>query len=196
MKRPPLFIFMDLLSIVVLAIGLAADCFAVSISKGISSNKLPWTKVLTMALLFGLFQGGMPLITFYLGIGFADYIQPIDHWVAFVLLAFIGGKMIIESRKPATVDQPTNGFGWGTLLTLAIATSIDALAMGIVFLPYPTQIFLATGIIAFISFVASLAGTTIGFYCGHRFKINIELIGGLILIGIGLKILIEHLFFA
>lgn len=184
---------MDLLSIVILAIGLAADCFAVSVCKGMTTHQLPWMRVILMALLFGLFQGGMPLITFFLGIGFAQYITPVDHWIAFVLLAFIGGKMIVESFK-GEAEKSSQSFSWLTILTLAFATSIDALAMGIIFVPYPHQIAMAVGIIAATSFVASLAGSSIGFFFGKKFKLNVELIGGIILIGMGTKILIEHLF--
>lgn len=184
---------MDILSIVLLAIGLAADCFAVSVCKGMTTHQLPWMRVILMALLFGLFQGGMPLITYFLGIGFAQYITPVDHWIAFVLLAFIGGKMIIESFKNEA-DKPSQNFSWLTIITLAFATSIDALAMGIIFVPYPQLIGIAVAIIATTSFVASLCGSSIGFFFGKKFKLNVELIGGIILVGMGTKILIEHLF--
>lgn len=184
---------MDILSIVILAIGLAADCFAVSVCKGMTTQQLPWMRAILMALLFGIFQGGMPLITFFLGIGFAQYITPIDHWIAFVLLAFIGGKMIVESFKDEA-DKPSQNFSWITIITLAFATSIDALAMGIIFVPYPQLIAFAVAIIATTSFVASLGGSTIGFFFGKKFKLNVELIGGIILVGMGTKILIEHLF--
>lgn len=184
---------MDILSIIILAIGLAADCFAVSVCKGMTSQQLPWMRVILMALLFGLFQGGMPLLTFFLGIGFAKYINPLDHWIAFVLLAFIGGKMIVESFKNEA-EKPSRNFSWLTIITLAFATSIDALAMGIIFVPYPQMIAIAVAIIAATSFVASLGGSAIGFFFGQKFKLNVELIGGIILVGMGIKILIEHLF--
>lgn len=184
---------MNLLSIVILAIGLAADCFAVSLCKGMTSKQLPWHRVTLMALLFGLFQGGMPLITYFLGIGFARYINPLDHWIAFLLLAFIGGKMIIESFKKENDKNPED-YSWITIFTLALATSIDALAMGIIFVPYPQLVAIAISIIAITSFVASMAGSSIGYFFGKRFKLNVELLGGIILIGMGVKILIEHLF--
>ncbi len=186
---------MDILSIILIAIGLAMDCFAVSITKGITSGKSQWSKALLMALLFGLFQGGMPLIGFFAGVAFTDQIARFDHWIALLLLGFIGGKMIWESLHE-TEDEDTCtkhcDFSLKTLVLLAIATSIDALATGIIFVPTPEIIWQAVSIIALVSFLFAGVGYTIGVFCGKRFHFNVELLGGLILIAIGLKIFIEH----
>jgi len=186
---------MDILSIIIIAIGLAMDCFAVSISKGIHVQKFYWGMTLRMAVLFGLFQALMPLIGYLFGIGFAGYMKAFDHWIAFGLLTLIGGKMVIEGLKPhdPDSDETPNPFKWSLLLSLALATSIDALATGIVLIPYPGAIWEAIAIIGFISFLFTLTGMYIGVHFGKRFHFKVEILGGVILIGIGLKILIEHL---
>ncbi len=183
---------MDLLSIIFIAIGLAMDCFAVSITKGISAGQGNGFKGLLMALLFGLFQGGMPLIGFYAGISFTEQISKYDHWIALGLLAIIGGKMIWESFHEEE-ETKTPDFKLRTLLLLAIATSIDALATGIIFVPTPDILWIAVSIIAFVSFAFAGIGFLIGRFFGTRFHFNVELIGGIILIAIGLKIFIEHM---
>lgn len=190
---------MDILSIVLIAIGLAMDCLAVSVTTGIQQGK--WhNKVLLMAFLFGFFQGAMPLIGFFLGIGFTDWISHYDHWIALVLLSVIGGKMIVESLQKdkdnadATVNKnTTDPFAFSHLILLAIATSIDALATGIIFVPTPEIIVAAVSIIAATSFLFSLGGYCVGMLFGKRFSWNMTLIGGIILVAIGLKIFIEHL---
>lgn len=189
---------MDILSIVFIAVGLAMDCLAVSITTGIHEGR--WHgKVLLMAFLFGLFQGGMPLIGFFLGCGFTDWISRYDHWIALVLLSFIGGRMIVESLKKedesseSTSKKSTDVFAFSHLILLAIATSIDALATGIIFVPTPDIIVLAVSIIAATSFLFSLGGYCVGMCFGKRFRWNMTLIGGIILVAIGLKICIEHL---
>ena len=183
--------------IILLAIGLAMDCFAVSVTSGIATVSVKLLQRLRMALLFGLFQGIMPLFGFLLGKGFAEQIQKFDHWLAFFILLFIGGKMIyeeIKSGKDAQSEQKTKDFyRWATLLTLALATSIDALATGLIFVPFENTIWLAMLIIGICSFVLSLIGSYFGSYCKGRFRIRAELLGGIILIAIGTKILIEHL---
>ncbi len=184
---------MDILSIILIAIGLAMDCFAVSITKGITAGKGNIAKALLMAALFGLFQGGMPLIGFYAGVSFTEQISRIDHWIALILLGCIGGKMIWESFHEHEDSTSKADFSLKTLFLLAIATSIDALATGIIFVPTPAILWLAVGIIAFVSFVFALCGFFIGVFCGKRFHLNVELIGGIILIAIGLKIFIEHM---
>lgn len=196
---------MDLISIIVIAIGLAMDCFAVSISKGVCSKKFHTRYALRMALLFGFFQGAMPLLGYFVGTTFAEIISRFDHWVAFGLLGLIGGKMIIEgiSKKGnecncvsgGEIDPIKEMFNWRTVITLAIATSIDALATGLIFVPFPDLIWIATAVIALVSLIFSLLGVAIGANFGNRFKINVNVIGGLILIIIGSKILFEHLFF-
>ena len=183
--------------IVLLAIGLAMDCFAVSVTSGIATDNVKLSQRLRMALMFGLFQGVMPLFGFLLGKGFAEQIQKIDHWLAFFILLFIGGKMIYEEIKSGKDSQseqkPKDFYRWATLLTLALATSIDALATGLIFVPYENMIWIAMLIIGICSFVFSLAGSYFGSYCKGRFRIRAELLGGIILIAIGTKILIEHL---
>ncbi len=188
---------MDILSIIIIGIGLAMDCFAVSISKGIRAKKHFFWLTFRMALLFGLFQAVMPLIGYFAGASFIVYIKEIDHWVAFGLLSLIGGKMIIEGYRPIDPDSDIviNHYTWTSLLSLALATSIDAFATGIVFVPYHDIIWKAVTIIGLISFLFTFAGSFIGVHFGKRFHIKVEMIGGFILIGMAIKILIEHLFF-
>jgi putative Mn2+ efflux pump MntP len=187
---------MDILSIIIIGIGLAMDCFAVSISKGICAKKYRLWSTIQMALLFGLFQAAMPLIGYAAGASFAKQMMNIDHWLAFGLLALIGGKMVYEGFQPHNPEctKESNPFKLNALLALALATSIDALATGIVFVPYPSYIWIAVALIGLISFIFTFVGMYIGVHFGNRFHIKVEVIGGFILIGIGLKILIEHLF--
>lgn len=183
---------MDLLTIIIIAIGLAMDCFAVSIAQGLAVNPQDSAcrpKPLTMALLFGLFQGGMPLIGYFAGNVFADFFDRYASWIALVLLAFIGGKMIWESLHGK--EEEAAGWQMQRLLVLAVATSIDALATGVIFIPVPEKVWLGVGIIGLVSFLFSIGGYHIGRYVGTRFHVNVELIGGIILILIGLKIWAE-----
>ena len=185
---------MDILSIIFIAIGLAMDCFAVSIAQGLDidiRNTKHQPRVLLMAALFGLFQGGMPLIGYFAGTLFADFFSRYAPWIALLLLAFIGGKMIFESLTEKKEEEKHSNWTLLFLLTMAIATSIDALATGVIFIPVPQQLWFGVGIIALMSFLFSLLGCFIGSTFGKRFHVNVELIGGLILVGIGLKIWIE-----
>ncbi len=186
---------MDILSIIIIGIGLAMDCFAVSISKGICAKKFYFWHTFRMAFLFGLFQAVMPLIGFFAGNRFFKQINDYDHWVAFILLSAIGIKMIYEGviQKDSDFETTRNPFKLKSLLVLALATSIDALATGIVFTSFPDVIWIAITLIGGISFLFTFIGMYIGIHFGKRFHINVELLGGLILIGIGTKILIEHL---
>ncbi len=185
---------MDILSIIIIGTGLAMDCFAVSIAKGVCLKKIKVRKVLRMAFLFGLFQGLMPLAGYFAGSVFSRQISAYDHWIAFILLGIIGVKMLIEGLKPIDpeCEVTRHVFRWKTLFILAIATSIDALATGVIFVPFPDMIWYAVSIIGFISFMFTFAGVYIGSKFGRRLKINMELFRGIILISIGLKILIEH----
>lgn len=188
---------MSLLEIILLGIALAMDCFSVSLAKGISARKLLVSPALLMALLFGLFQAGMPLIGFFAGTYFASIIERIAPWLALILLSFIGGKMIWEYFHEDQVEnedqkEDSNPYGLMTLLVLSVATSIDALATGLLFVPQPKIIWLAVGIIGICSTLFSLLGTTLGVYLGRRFHFPAELIGGLILIAIGLKIFLGY----
>mgnify|MGYP002413074929 CR=1 FL=1 len=187
---------MDFLSILIISIGLAMDCFAVSISKGICVGKFSFKNTLKMAFLFGFFQGIMPLIGFYAGKSFIHELSSFDHWVAFGLLGIIGGKMLIEGLKPIDPDCEItpDPFKLRLLISLAFATSIDALATGIIFIPFPDIILSAVLIIGIVSFLFTFLGMGIGIRFGKRFKFNVEILGGIILIGIGTKILLEHLF--
>lgn len=177
------------------------DCFAVSISKGICVKKLNFAMSLRMALLFGIFQALMPLIGFFAGISFSEIIKTFDHWLAFGLLTIIGLKMLFEGLSPSDCNcdeececqKEPDPFKWKSLFSLALATSIDALATGVVFVPYPNYIWKAVAIIGSISFVFACVGMLIGVSFGKRFNFKVEIIGGIILIGIGIKILIEHL---
>jgi putative Mn2+ efflux pump MntP len=185
---------MDLLTIIIIAIGLSMDCFAVSIAQGLAVNpqdKACRPKPVTMALLFGLFQGGMPLIGYFAGNVFAEFFDTYAPWIALALLAFIGGKMIWESLH----EKQEEAAGWQLqrLLVLAVATSIDALATGVIFIPVPEKIWIGVGIIGLVSFLFSIGGYHIGRCVGTRFCVNVELIGGIILVLIGLKIWIEGL---
>ena len=190
---------MTLFEIILIAIGLAMDCFAVSIASSICHGRLDWPKIVRMALFFGLFQGGMSLIGWACGISFAEFIHSIDHWLALGILGFLGGKMIYESLKDDDEDdvvcEAQSPYGSLRMVTiLAVATSIDALATGLIFVPLGNLMFSASGIIAIVSFLFTLVGCVLGVTFGKRIKFNVEAIGGAILIGIGLKIFIEHMF--
>jgi len=184
---------MGLFEIILIAIGLSMDAFAVSITLGLSAAKPKIKEVLIPGIYFGFFQAFMPLIGYFIGINFANKIQNLDHWVAFVLLGFIGGKMIKDSFSKEETKVNKNPFMFNTMLLLAIATSIDALAVGITFAFFEINIFMAIIIIGLITFCISIIGVKIGNLFGTKFKSKAEFIGGVILIIIGLKILIEHL---
>jgi len=186
---------MELITIIVIAVGLAMDAFVVSIVSGSAYKQLHVKHALRMALFFGAFQAFMPLIGSLAGLGLKDYIADYDHWVAFALLAAVGGKMIYESFKIKSIEDnpdPSNIF---VLLVLSIATSIDALAIGITLSLIISSVTLAVIIIGLITFALSYAGVLIGKKFGHFFENRIEALGGLVLIGIGIKILCEHLLF-
>ena len=190
---------MSLIEIILIAVGLAMDCFAVSIASSICYGKYNWPKIVRMALFFGLFQGGMPLIGWACGISFAEFIHSIDHWLALGILGFLGGKMIYESFKSDDEDdvvcESKSPYGSLRMVTiLAVATSIDALATGLIFVPLGNLMFSASGIIAVVSFLFTIVGCVLGVTFGKRIKFNVEAIGGAILIGIGFKIFIEHMF--
>lgn len=180
---------MDILTIIIIAIGLAMDCLAVSIAQGLQVKTAERPKPLLMAALFGLFQGGMPLIGYSAGCIFADFFRVYAPWIALALLAFIGGKMIWEALRKK--EEQAAGWRIPRLLVLAVATSIDALATGVIFIPVPERVWLGIGIIGLVSFLFSIGGYHLGKYMGKRFNVNVELIGGIILVLIGIKIWIE-----
>lgn len=184
---------MDYITLILLSLGLAMDCFAVSVAKSAIVGKLQWGWVLFMAFMFGLFQGGMPLIGYLIGNGFIDYINSFDHWIAFAMLVAIGIKMIVEDFKGDDTNSNDNGsYGFISVLLLSFATSIDALASGLVFLTAPDSLIKGIIIIAIGSFVLSLLGSLIGAWLGKTIKFKFGILGGVILIAIGVKIVIEH----
>ena len=183
---------MELFEIVVIGIGLAMDAFAVSICKGLSMKKINWKKAIIIALYFGIFQALMPAFGYFLGSTFSSFVQNVDHWIAFILLAIIGGNMIKDSTDDE-IEKRNDKVDVKTMVILAIATSIDALAVGVTFAFFEVNILLAISIIGIITFVLSLLGVIIGNKFGDKFQNRAELAGGIILIIIGLKILLEHL---
>lgn len=187
---------MDIISLVLTALALAADAMSVSISNGIAVKKLQLPKVLLMALLFGGFQALMPTLGWLLGTSVSKYISAFDHWIAFLLLAFIGFKMIVESFKNDEETVKKDPFSITNLLIMAVATSIDALAVGISFasLAIPgSELWLGIVLIGVITFTLSCLGAFLGKFLGNMFKKRAGLIAGIILCLIGLKILLEHL---
>ena len=185
---------MGFIELLVLAIGLSMDAFAVSVCKGLAAKKVSVREMATVGVWFGGFQALMPLIGYLLGSTFKDYITAIDHWVALFLLALIGGNMIKESFSKE--EETTDGsFGFKNILLLAIATSIDALAVGITFALMDVNIWQAISCIGLTTFLCSAAGIKIGQVFGARFESKAEFAGGVILILIGLKIWLEHMGF-
>ena len=182
---------MGFIELLLIAVGLSMDAFAVSVCKGLSVKKVGVKHAALAGLYFGGFQFLMPVIGFLLGFRFEAVIENIAHWVAFVLLAFIGGNMIKESFGKA--EELNDDFGVKTMLLMAVATSIDALAVGVTFAFLEVQILPAAGLIGVTTFLLSFAGIYIGNIFGARYKSKAELAGGIILVVIGLKILFEHL---
>ena len=182
---------MGIISILLIAVGLAMDSLAVSISGGIVMRPFCMRQSLRLALTMGIFQGGMTLLGWLMGVSFSSYITAFDHWIAFILLGFLGGKMIYESfgEEETTISS----FSTKTLLTLGVATSIDALAVGVSMAFLKTSIYFPAFIIGFVTFALSLIGVIGGYRFGKIKGINVQLFGGIILIAIGVKILIEHL---
>ena len=183
---------MGLFEIVLVGIGLAMDAFAVSICKGLSMKRMNWKNAIIIALYLGMFQAGMPTIGYFLGTTFSSFVENVDHWIAFILLSIIGGNMIKDSTDDE-LEKRNDRIDIKTMLLLAIATSIDALAVGVTFAFFEVNLLLAIFIIGIITFVLSVLGVIIGNKFGDRFQNKAELAGGIILIIIGLKILLEHL---
>ena len=181
---------MNLWELFVIAVGLSMDAFAVSICKGLSMKKMSWKNGIIAGLYFGGFQAGMPLIGYVLGTQFKVLITSIDHWIAFILLSLIGINMIRESGGEA--ENLDACFTFKAMLPLAIATSIDALAVGVTFAFLKVQIIPAVSFIGITTFVISCAGVLIGNRFGARYKSKAELAGGVVLILMGIKILLEH----
>lgn len=183
---------MSIVEIILIGIGLAMDAFAVSVCKGLAMKKMDWKKASIIGFYFGLFQALMPVIGYFLGIGFENKIKIIDHWIAFVLLSIIGGSMIKESFKENDKDADDK-IDFKTMVILAIATSIDALAVGVTFAFLSVNLLLAVSIIGIITFIISAIGVKIGNAFGGKYEAKAEMTGGIILILLGVKILLEHL---
>lgn len=186
---------MGFLELFLIGVGLSMDAFAVAVCQGLSMPRLDWRQGGLIALFFGGFQALMPFVGWLLGSQFAGYIQRFDHWVAFVLLAFIGGNMIREALDP---EEETDCCSCGKLelkrlFLMAVATSIDALAVGVTFAFLSVKILPAVSIIGCTTFCLSLAGVAVGNYFGTRYKRRAELTGGILLVLLGTKILLEHL---
>lgn len=180
---------MGLIELFILAVGLSMDAFAVSICKGLSLRKITAKHMCIAGLWFGGFQALMPLVGYFLGSFFSEMIEQYDHWVAFILLAIIGGNMIKESfGKDENVDSAMD---FKSMLLLAIATSIDALAVGVTFAFLQVQIVPAVSFIGAVTFIFSAVGIKIGSLFGTKYRSKAELFGGIVLVLIGLKILLE-----
>ena len=185
---------MGLIELICIAVGLSMDAFAVAICKGLSLRKCTWQKQGIVGLYFGVFQAGMPLLGYLLGMQFKEMITSIDHWIAFVLLGIIGANMIKEGfSKEVISDEKTDRLSVKEMLGLAVATSIDALAVGVTFAFLQVEIIPAVCIIGITTFILSAAGVKIGNIFGTRYKSKAEIAGGVILIFMGVKILVEHL---
>lgn len=188
---------MSFQEIFLIGVGLSMDAFAVALCKGLNMKKVNYAHTVIIALFFGGFQAVMPLLGWFLGKNFESYIKSVDHWIAFALLAYIGGKMAYEAIKGDDEEEETSAKGdkldLKELTIMAIATSIDALAVGITFAFLQVSIVSSITIIGITTFMLSIIGVMIGNRFGMRFKSKAELAGGIILVLIGLKILLEHL---
>lgn len=179
-------------TLLILAVALAMDSVAVSIAIGSKYKNLLLSKALFTATVFGFFQGAMPLAGYFIGISFAEYVQAYDHWIAFILLVGLGAKMLYEAYKNE-FDEEVTDLSSKTLITLGIATSIDAMAIGITFAFLQTDIYTAAGVIALVTFILCVVAVYIGKKLGSLLESKAEMLGGLILIALGCKILVEHL---
>jgi len=183
---------MGILGVALIAIGLAMDAFAVSICKGLSMFKMSWKKAIIVGAYFGIFQGLMPVIGYFLGSTFESVVTKIDHWIAFGLLTFIGINMLKDAFGNET-ENCNDKVDFKTMAVLAIATSIDALAIGITFAFLKVNIALASILIAIITFSVCIIGVKIGNKFGDKYEKKAQVAGGLLLIFMGIKILLEHL---
>jgi putative Mn2+ efflux pump MntP len=199
---------MNIFEIILIGVSLAMDAFAVSVCKGLSMKKINWVHAIIIGGFFGAFQAIMPLLGWLLGSGFSSYIDKLDHWIGFLLLMFIGAKMAFEAvkemretddscdigcKKCNLTENPTEGIKFAELFILAIATSIDALAVGITFAFLEVNIISSSLIIGVITFVICLFGVAAGNRFGSRYKTKAELAGGIVLCLIGVKILLDGL---
>jgi putative Mn2+ efflux pump MntP len=183
---------MGTIEILLLGVSLAMDAFAVSICKGLSMKKIDWKKAIIIGLYFGIFQALMPVIGYFLGSTFQSLVTDVDHWIAFILLSLIGINMINEALSEEKSDNCNDSVHYKTMIVLAIATSIDALAVGVTFAFLEVNVVLAVLLIGLITFIISLLGVKIGNKFGSKYESKAEIAGGAILILLGLKILLEH----
>ena len=186
---------MSIIEIALIGVGLAMDAFAVSICKGLAMRRMNYKKAIIIAAFFGVFQALMPALGYVLGTTFANKIAAIDHWIAFILLALIGANMIKEALSSDDDVCQDDSLRLGDLIMLSIATSIDALAVGITFAFFNVSLLLSVSMIGIITFIICVIGVKVGNVFGEKYKSKAELAGGLILIVMGAKILIDHLFF-
>lgn len=189
---------MEIWELLLIAVGLSMDAFAVAMCKGLAMKRLSYRNIFLTGAFFGGFQALMPLVGYFLGTAFKDIVTPIDHWIAFGLLAFIGGKMIYESRRTCEVeacsaDPGKQDFGLMALLLSAVATSIDALAVGITFAFLRIQILPSALLIGCVTFLLSCLGVRLGHVIRGNLQQKAEIAGGAVLILMGVKILLEHL---
>lgn len=184
---------MGIIEILLLGISLSMDAFAVSICKGLSMKKINWKKAVIIGVYFGIFQALMPTIGYFLGSAFESFVTSIDHWIAFILLTLIGGNMIKEAFGKDEKENCNDSVDFKTMIVLAIATSIDALAVGITFAFLDVNLPLAVSIIGLTTFIISLIGVKIGNKFGNKYEQKAQIVGGVVLLLIGLKILLEHL---
>ena len=182
---------MNVTTLFILALGLAMDAFAVSICKGVSLRQLRPIHMIKSGLWFGGFQALMPIVGYLLGVQFESAITAVDHWVAFILLAIIGGNMIREAHSGS--EEENDSMDVKTMFLLAVATSIDALAIGITFAVLKVNVLLSAVLIGAVTFVLSAIGIKAGSRFGMKYKSSAEMLGGCILIFIGVKVLVEHL---
>ena len=183
---------MGIIELIILSIGLAMDAFAVAVCKGLSMTKMKWKNACIIGMYFGGFQALMPLVGYLLGISFQEKITSIDHWIAFILLGIIGINMIKEAISKET-EKTNDSIKFKDMLILSVATSIDALAVGITFAFLKVNIWLAISLIGIITLIISIIGVKIGNIFGDKYEKKAEFAGGLILILLGVKILLEHL---
>ncbi len=184
---------MDLFNIIAVALGLSFDTFAVSLSYGVVQNRILFRQAARIALMLAVFQAGLLVIGYFLGSFVSDFIKAADHWIALALLSFLGIRMIVEGTKRKEGDEARNYTKPLTLLAVAIGTSIDAFAVGISFALLDIRIWISGIIIGTVTFLASMTAIRIGKVAGEKLGQRVEVVGGLILIAIGIKIFLEHM---
>lgn len=184
---------MDYFTILAIALGLSFDTFAVSLSYGVIRNSIIFREAIWIAIVLAIFQGGLTVAGYFLGSIVSDALKGIDHWIALGILVFLGTKMIVEGQRKSSEKEKKDYNSVVVLFTIALATSIDAFAVGISFALFNVIIWIAGILIGMVTFLASMTAIRIGKSAGERFGNKVEVIGGLILIVIGLKIFLEHL---